>query len=186
MTQTFIDTLIVVSFTGLTIITTGTWKQVDPETGEQISAALMTGEAFTHGLPGEWGHWVVTIGIVLFAFSTLLGWSYYGDRNVERLFGRKAVLPFRVIFSLIVFVGCTSELQIVWTFSDVMNGLMALPNLIGILILSGLVARETRHYLRHDPKLEADKETIEGFMADQPGWEDWKAGNIVGSSQARR
>lgn len=186
MTQTFIDTLIVVSFTGLTIITTGTWKQVDPETGEQISAALMTGEAFTHGLPGQWGHWVVTLGIVLFAFSTLLGWSYYGDRNVERLFGRRAVLPFRVIFSLIVFVGCTSELQIVWTFSDVMNGLMALPNLIGILILSGLVARETRHYLRHDPKLEADKETIEGFMADQPGWEDWKAGDIIGSSQGGR
>ncbi|WP_068249801.1 alanine/glycine:cation symporter family protein [Janibacter corallicola] len=186
MTQTFIDTLIVVTFTGLTIITTGTWKQVDPQTGEQISAALMTGEAFTHGLPGEWGHWVVTLGIVLFAFSTLLGWSYYGDRNIERLFGRRAVLPFRVIFSLIVFVGCTSELQVVWTFSDVMNGLMALPNLIGILVLSGLVARETRHYLRHDPKLEADKETIEGFMADQPGWEDWKAGDIVGSSQAGR
>ena len=186
MTQTFIDTLVVVTFTGLTIITTGSWKQVDPETGEQISAALMTGEAFTHGLPGEWGHWVVTLGIVLFAFSTLLGWSYYGDRNVERLLGRRAVLPFRVIFSLVVFVGCTSQLEVVWTFSDVMNGLMALPNLLGILILSGLIARETRHYLRHDPKLEADKATIEGFMADQPGWEDWKAGDVVGSSQSGR
>src|SRR5699024_12065264 len=91
MTQTFIDTIIGVSFTGLTIIATGTWNEVDPATGEQISAALMTGEACSHGLPGEWGHWVVTIGIVLFAFSTLLGWSYYGDRNrsEERRVGKE-------------------------------------------------------------------------------------------------
>lgn len=183
MTQTFIDTIVVVSFTGLVIITTGTWKQIDPDTGAQLSASLMTGEAFTHGLPGEWGHWVVTIGIVLFAFSTVLGWSYYGERNVERLFGRRMVMPFRVLFSLAVFVGCTAELRIVWTFSDVMNGLMALPNLIGILVLSGLIFRETRHYLKHDPKLEADKATVEAFMIDQPGWKAWKAGDEVGSSR---
>src|SRR5690625_3840379 len=77
MTQTFIDAIIVVSFTGLVIITTGTWSQADPVTGEQIPASLMTGEAFSYGLPGQWGHWVVTIGLVLFAFSTMLGWSYY-------------------------------------------------------------------------------------------------------------
>ena len=183
MTQTFIDTLIVVSFTGLVIITTGVWKQIDPATGEQLSASLMTGEAFTHGLPGHWGHWIVTIGIVLFAFSTLLGWSYYGERNVERLFGRRWVTPFRVFFSMIVFVGCTSELEVVWTFSDVMNGLMALPNLIGILLMSGLIFRETRHYLKHDPKLEADTATVEAFMQGRPGWNEWKAGNAVGSSR---
>lgn len=183
MTQTFIDTIVVVSFTGLVIITTGTWKQIDPATGEQLKASLMTGEAFTHGLPGQWGHWVVTIGIVLFAFSTILGWAYYGERNVERLFGRRLVMPFRIFFSLVVFVGCISKLQVVWTFSDVANGLMALPNLIGILMLSGLIFRETRHYLRHDPGLEADKATVEAFMAGQPGWEDWKAGDVVGSSR---
>ncbi len=183
MTQTFIDTLIVVSFTGLVIITTGTWKAIDPGTGEQIGAALMTGEAFTHGLPGQWGHWIVTIGIVLFAFSTILGWSYYGERNVERLFGRRAVTPFRILFSLAVFVGCTAELKVVWTFADVMNGLMALPNLIGILLLSGLIWRETRHYLKHDPKLEADKATVEAFMQGQPGWDEWKAGDEIGSSR---
>ncbi|WP_417235735.1 alanine/glycine:cation symporter family protein [Arthrobacter sp.] len=182
MTQTFIDTIIVVSFTGLVIITTGAWKEVDPETGEQISAALMTGEAFTHGLPGEWGHWIVTIGLVLFAFSTILGWSYYGERNMERLFGRRTVMPFRVVFSLVVFIGCTVELGVVWAFSDVMNGMMALPNLVGLLVLSGLIARETRHYLKHDPKLEATKEEIEAFMADRPGWEEWKSGDVVGSS----
>lgn len=182
MTQTFIDTIIVVTFTGLVIITTGVWKATD-EAGEQISASLMTGEAFTFGLPGQWGHWIVTIGLVLFAFSTILGWSYYGERNLERLFGRRAVVPFRILFSLVVFVGCTTELEVVWNFSDVANGLMALPNLIGILILSGLIARETRHYLKHDPKLVASKEEIEAFMADQPGWAEWKAGNRVGSSR---
>src|SRR5699024_5620314 len=103
MTQTLIGTTIVASFTGLTSSATGTWDEIDPATGEQISAALMTGEAFSHGLPGHWGHWVVTLGIVLFAFSTLLGWSYYGDRNVERLVGRRGVLPFRIVFSLVVF-----------------------------------------------------------------------------------
>lgn len=182
MTQTFIDTIIVVTFTGLVIITTGVWKATD-EAGEQISASLMTGEAFTFGLPGQWGHWIVTIGLVLFAFSTILGWSYYGERNLERLFGRRAVVPFRILFSLVVFVGCTTELEVVWNFSDVANGLMALPNLVGILILSGLIARETRHYLKHDPKLVASKEEIEAFMADQPGWAEWKAGNRVGSSR---
>ncbi|HXD29157.1 MAG TPA: sodium:alanine symporter family protein [Arthrobacter sp.] len=183
MTQTFIDTIIVVSFTGLVIVTTGAWKVVDPATGEQISAALMTGEAFTNGLPGEWGHWIVTVGLVLFAFSTILGWSYYGERNVERLFGRRFVMPFRVLFSLVVFIGCTVQLGVVWAFSDVMNGLMALPNLVGLLVLSGLIARETRFYLKHDPKLEATKEEIEAFMADRPGWDEWKAGDVIGSSR---
>lgn len=167
MTQTFIDTIIVVSITGLAIITTGTWKQVDPATGEQIGAALMTGEAFRHGLPGEWGHWVVTMGIVLFAYSTILGWSYYGERNVERLVGRRGVMPYRVLFSLVVFVGCTMELKTVWTFSDVANGMMALPNLIGILLLSGLVVRETRYYLLHDPSLRATKGEVDAFMAER-------------------
>ena len=183
MTQTFIDTIIVVSITGLVIISTGTWNQTDPETGEQISAALMTGEAFSYGLPGQWGHWIVTIGLVLFAFSTLLSWSYYGERNIERLFGRGLVMPFRVFFSLVVFVGATAELEVVWLFSDIFNGLMALPNLIGLLVLSGLIARETKYYLKHDPKLEADKDQIEAFMANRPGWDEWKSGDVIGSSR---
>ncbi|MHB2264252.1 alanine/glycine:cation symporter family protein [Aliihoeflea sp. PC F10.4] len=174
MTQTFIDTIIVVTCTGLVIITTGVWTATDPATGEQISAAIMTGEAFSHGLPGEWGHWVVTIGLALFAYSTILGWAYYGERNVERLVGRGGVMPFRVLFSLIVFIGCTVQLGVVWNFSDVMNGLMAIPNLIGLLILSGLIVRETRLYLKHDPKLEANKEQIEAFMKGDTGWEEWK------------
>lgn len=178
MTQTFIDTIIVVTCTGLVIIATGTWNELDPETGEQLSPALMTGAAFSHGLPGEWGHLIVTIGLVMFAASTILGWSYYGERNVERLMGRRAVMPFRILFSLVVFIGCTVELGVVWAFSDVMNGLMALPNLIGLLILSGLVARETKKYLDNDPKLRASREEIDSFMAGSPGWEEWKTETI--------
>ena len=179
MTQTFIDTIIVVTMTGLVVITTGAYTFVD-ESGEQISASLMTGQAFTHGLPGQWGHWIVTIALAMFAFSTILGWSYYGERNIEKLFGRRAVLPFRVVFSLIVYVGCTTLLGVVWSFCDVMNGLMAIPNLIGILILSGLIARETRAYLKHDPKLLASTSDVENFMADDPGYQDWKRREMAG------
>lgn len=181
MTQTFIDTIIVVTCTGLVILSTGTWQNIDEATGEQVSSALMTAQAFSHGLPGSWGHLVVTIGIVLFAFSTILGWSYYGERNVERLFGHKLVMPFRILFSIVVFFGCTMQLEVVWNFSDVANGLMALPNLVGILILSGLISRETKWYLHHDPKLKANAQEVERFMQHRDEWDDWKRGEQTAS-----
>ncbi len=140
MTQTFIDTLIVVTITGLVIVLTGAWSSGD-------EASRMTSTAFERGLPGDWGGYLVAISVAFFAFSTLLGWSYFGERNVERLVGRRGVVPYRAIFIVVVFVGAITELTTVWTFSDIMNGLMALPNLIGLLVLSGLVARETREYL---------------------------------------
>jgi AGCS family alanine or glycine:cation symporter len=139
MTQTFIDTLVVVSFTGLAIIVTGAWTS--GETG-----AALTRLAFERGLPGRWGGIVVTLSVVCFAFSTLLGWAYYGERNMDRLFGRAAVTPYRFAFVAAVFVGAVQELETVWTFADIMNGLMALPNLVGLLVLSGLVVRETRAF----------------------------------------
>lgn len=175
MTQTFIDTIIVVTCTGLVIITTGVWSQIDPSTGKQISSAIITGEAFSHGLPGRWGHLVVTLSLVMFAYSTILGWAYYGERNIERLAGRGAVMPFRMLFSVVVFFGCTVQLGVVWNFSDMMNGLMAIPNLIGLLVMSGLVARETRAYLKHDPHLTATREQVHEFMRGEPGWEEWQA-----------
>ncbi|HET8992577.1 MULTISPECIES: amino acid carrier protein [unclassified Rhodococcus (in: high G+C Gram-positive bacteria)] len=146
MTQTFIDTIIVVTFTGMVIITTGAWQS-----GEE--GAAMTSTAFADGLGGDWGHWIVAISVVFFAFSTILGWSYYGERCVERLVGRGGVVPYRAIFVVVVFIGATTELQVVWNFSDVMNGLMALPNLIGLILLSGMIARETKAYLDRDPYL---------------------------------
>ncbi|WP_230976573.1 alanine/glycine:cation symporter family protein [Georgenia wutianyii] len=157
MTQTFIDTIIVVSCTGLVIITTGAW-----DLGED-NAATMTGTAFASGLPGGWGHYVVTIALVMFASSTILGWAYYGERCVERLVGRGGVMPYRIIFSVVVYLGCTVSLDAVWNFSDVMNGLMAIPNLIGLLLLSGLVARETKRYLDNDPRLTATTEEVRAF-----------------------
>src|SRR5690625_230136 len=172
MTQTFIDTIIVVTITGLVIVTTGAYTFVD-DGGEQISAALMTGAGFAEGLPGQWGYWIVTLSLALFAFSTLLGWCYYGERNIEKIFGVKAVMPYRVVFSLIVFVGATTELEIVWTFSDVMNGLMAFPNLIGLFAMSGLIVRETRTYLAFGPKLTATREEIHDALRDAPGYIQW-------------
>ena len=145
MTQTFIDTIVVVTCTGLVILTTGTWTGSDP--------ATMTGEAFTHGLPGEWGHYIVSVSIVFLAASTILGWAYYGDRCAERLVGVHGVLPFRLVFTCVVFLGAVTELKDVWTFADIANGLMAIPNLIGLLVLSGLIARETASYLEQDPHL---------------------------------
>lgn len=183
MTQTFIDTIIMVTFTGLMLIATGVWQAQDAD-GEQISPALMVGEAFSTVMPGQSGFWFVAICILLFAGTTILGWSYYGERNVERLMGRKGVMPFRVIFSVVVFIGCVAEITVVWTFADIMNGFMALPNLIGLVILSGLVARETKYYLANDPKLLATTEQVETFMAGQPGWADWKAGDAIGSSRS--
>lgn len=158
MTQTFIDTIIVVSMTGLVILTTGVWQ------GGSTGAAL-TSEGFSTGLPGSWGGVIVAIALVFFAYSTVLGWAYYGERNVERLFGVRGLLPYRLLFSAVVFVGATMELSTVWTFSDVANGLMALPNLIGLLICSGLIARETKAYLAADPTLQDEPavSTLDGI-----------------------
>ena len=146
MTQTFIDTIIVVTCTGLVILSTGTWAEGD-------DPATMTGQAFTHGLPGQWGHYIVSVAIVFLASSTILGWAYYGERCVERLVGVHGVLPYRLLFTVVVFIGTVTELKDVWTFADIANGLMAVPNLIGMLALSGLIARETGDYLAQDPRL---------------------------------
>lgn len=138
MTQTFIDTIVICSFTGLAIITTGVWR--DGGDGGNFTQA-----AFSQTL-GSFGPTLVAVGLALFAFSTLLGWAYYGERNMEYLFGRRAVLPYRLVFIVAIFVGSALALEAVFLFADVANGLMALPNLIGLLLLSGLVARETRAY----------------------------------------
>ncbi|WP_232549563.1 alanine/glycine:cation symporter family protein [Propioniciclava soli] len=173
MTQTFIDTLIVVTMTGLVLIITGTW------TGGSANASTLTSQAFDAGLGVGWGHYIVTISLVMFAYSTILGWCYYGERNVEKLIGRAFVMPYRIVFSLAVFLGATLSLDLVWTFSDIANGLMATPNLIGLLLLSGLIARETKYYLDNDPHLRADREQVDTFMAGRPGaidahWDDIK------------
>ncbi len=139
MTQTFIDTLVVCSFTGLAIITTGAWQ-----TG--LDGPALTQNAFATGLPGQWGGIVVAVCLALFAFSTILGWSYYGEKSLEYLVGARAVMPYRIAFVLAAFIGSLGTVEVVWLLSDVLNGLMAIPNLIGLLLLSGLIVRETRTY----------------------------------------
>ncbi len=140
MTQTFIDTIVVCSLTGFAIISTGVWTT--GKTGAELTTA-----AFSHGLPGELGGLIVTLSLTLFAYSTLLGWSYYGEKSVEYLLGVRSVKPYRVVFSLVVAVGAVAKLELVWSVSDLMNGLMAVPNLIGLLALSGVVTAETTRYL---------------------------------------
>ena len=153
MTQTFIDTIVVCSLTGFTIIATGAWTRIDPQTGEAFTGAPLTTEAFSTGLPGNWGGGIVAVGLALFAFSTILGWSYYGEKAFEYLLGERTILPYRIAFVLASFVGAwvltlpgQTGFELVWTFADVMNGLMAFPNLVGLLLLSGVVAAETRAY----------------------------------------
>ena len=144
MTQTFIDTLIMVTITALTLIVTSAWMQ------EGLEGAPMTAWALEQGLGNGWGGYTVTIGVLVFAFTTILGWCYYGERCVERLFGRGAVFPYRLVFSAAVYFGAVLSLDIVWTFSDIANGMMALPNLIGLLLLSGVIVRETRSYFARE------------------------------------
>lgn len=154
MTQTFIDTLVVVSFTGLVIITTGAWEEGADDAG------AMTAHAFSAGLPGDFGGSIVALSIVFFAFSTMLGWSYYGERAFESLVGRRGTVPYRFIFTCVVYLGAVTSLETVWAFASALNGLMALPNLIGLVILSGLIARETKAYLDFDPQLRASAKEV--------------------------
>ena len=140
MTQTFIDTLIVCTMTGLAILVTDAWMT-------DTTGAALTTLAFRTGLPGSSGAIIVAVALMLFAYTTLLGWSYYGEKAVQYLGGARAVRPYRVLFCLLIAVGAVVELDVVWTFADIMNGLMAAPNLIGLLALSGIVVTETRSYL---------------------------------------
>ena len=139
MTQTFIDTIIVCTMTGLVIIISGAWSS--GSTGSVLST-----QAYSTALPGNQGGIIVAVGLILFAYTTLLGWSYYGEKAVEYLFGESAILPYRGVWVVLIVVGAVAQLDVVWAFADVMNGLMALPNLVGLIGLSGVVAEETRKY----------------------------------------
>ncbi len=141
MTQTFIDTIVICSFTGFAILVSGVWDS-------GLTGVPLTSNAFSTALPGEWGGYIVSLGIILFAYSTILGWCYYGEKSLEFLLGSKSVVPYRMLFVIAVFLGAVAKLDVVWSFADVMNGLMAVPNLIALLGLGGVVAAETRNYLK--------------------------------------
>ena len=143
MLGTFIDTIIICTMTALVIISTGAYAQVVD--GERLSGANLSIAAFNTGLPGS--GLVVTMGLVVFAFTTVLGWSFYGERCTSYLFGDKAVMPFRLLWvAMVVFASIAGTSGAIWGVADTLNGLMALPNLIALLLLSGTVFRLTREY----------------------------------------
>ncbi len=140
--EVFVDTLLVCTMTGLAVLVTGHWSQ--GETGAALAA-----RAFQSGLPGGWGDLVVTIGIVTFAFSTILGWSFYGETGASYLFGTKIILPYRLVWLVLVYQGAVGSLETIWSLSDTLNGLMAIPNLIAVLGCSGVVTHALADFRNH-------------------------------------
>ena len=141
MTGTFIDTIIICSMTGLALVLTGVWQ------GDTAGAA-MTAAAFssTYGFVGSQ---LLTIALILFAFTTILGWNYYGERACIYLFGTKGVTPYRIIFICLIASGAFLKLEAIWVLADIVNGLMAIPNLIALIALSGVIVTETKKYLEY-------------------------------------
>lgn len=137
--QVFIDTLVVCSLTGFAILCTGAWKA--GQTGVEL-----TNVAFEQAL-GSIGRYVVSISVILFAYTTLISWGYFGEQALRYLIGQRGVKTYRVIFIAVVFLGAQLKINVVWTLSDIFNGLMAFPNLIALLCLTPVVLRETKHYL---------------------------------------
>ena len=141
MTGTFIDTIIICSMTGLTLVLTGVWSG-------DLSGAAMTNTAFSMDY-GFMGGIFLTVSLALFAFTTILGWNYYGERACQYLFGIKGILPYRIIFICLVASGAFLILEAIWILADIVNGLMAIPNLIAIIALSGIISLETKKYFEH-------------------------------------
>jgi len=142
--EVIIDTLVVCTMTALVILLTGVLGTTD-ENGDLVNGALLTTTAFTTGLPGPGGYVVLT-AIIFFAYTTMLTWNFYGEKSWEYLFGRGVVLPYRLIFLVFVYLGSVGALRLVWDIADTLNGLMAAPNLIALLLLAGVMAREKVAY----------------------------------------
>ena len=156
MTGTFIDTIIICTMTGLSLIVTGVWCG-------DLNGAAMTNAAFTMAFPA-FGSILLLVGLVLFAFTTILGWNYYGERCIEYLLGVKAILPYRIGFIILVACGPFLKLEEIWVMSDIVNGLMALPNLIALVALSGVVVAETKAYQQH---LKEEAQMVPAKLAEE-------------------
>lgn len=137
--EVLVDTLLICTTTGLVIILSGEWA--NGATGAALSL-----KAFEVGLPGAWGGLIVTIGLVLFAFSTLIGWSYYGETGIVYLLGARAALPYRLLWLVFIYLGAIGSLHLVWDIADTLNGLMAIPNLVSVLLAIPLVLRLQKEF----------------------------------------
>lgn len=142
MTGTFWDTVVVCAVTGLVIVSS---QLRLPELFTGAADDALTQISFSQ-LPYI-GNYILAIALSIFAFTTILGWSYYGERCIGYLFGRRSIMVYRIVFLIVLYYGAIADLGIIWTFSDLMNGLMAFPNLVSVLLLSGVIVNETRHYL---------------------------------------
>ena len=157
--EPFIDTIMICSLTGLVILSTGAWhhtefyvKFIDPNfSGEMMNSSILTSYAFKEGLSWliGWGDKIVTTSVLLFSVSTAISWSYYGDRATDYLFGAKAIIYYKWVFLLFVFIGAIAELEAVWSFGDAALGFMTFPNLISIVLLSGYLKKITKEYFSY-------------------------------------
>ncbi|MGB6187296.1 MAG: sodium:alanine symporter family protein [Aeromonas molluscorum] len=149
MTGTFFDTIIICTMTGLTLVVTGVWSG-------DLSGAAMTSAAFAQGLDTHIGQYLVSIGLLFFAFTTILGWNYYGERCTQYLFGTRAIKPYRLIYLGLVAGGAFLHLDMIWLLADIVNGLMAVPNLIGLIGLRHVVIAETKAYFARGRDVEPE------------------------------
>lgn len=141
MTGTFIDTIIICTMTGLAVISSGLWTT-------ELNGAVLTNGAFSQAFP-LFGDYLITIALVLFAFTTILGWSYYGERCAVYLFGTKVIKPYRLVFIAIIATAAFLKLEEIWALADIVNGLMAFPNLVALLLLSGTIVSESKRYMNY-------------------------------------
>jgi len=158
MTGTFWDTVIICALTGIVLVSTMLSDPALVTEGGFEEGAQLTSAAFAQipyiGTP------ILVLGMVLFAYSTILGWSYYGNRCVTYLFGKRAIRPYQVLYVIVAFLGAIGIGDLVWTISDITNALMAIPNIIVVLLLSGLIAKETKHYVWKDNLEDVDEAPI--------------------------
>lgn len=138
----FIDTIIICTMTALVIVIMGAWGDARPD---EYTGAALSAYAFEQGL-GQFGAWIVGFGLMFFALSTIIAWSYYGDRSAEFLFGKRAIMPYRIIYTILIVVGASIPLNLVWNIADITNILMAAPNLISLILLVGLVKKLSDKY----------------------------------------
>jgi AGCS family alanine or glycine:cation symporter len=137
--EVFVDTILICTTTGLVILVTGVWDS-------GATGAALSLRAFETGLPGTWGDLIVTTGLVLFAFSTIIGWSYYGETGIVYLLGPRAARPYRLLWLVFIYLGAIGSLHVVWDIADTLNGLMAIPNLVSVLISIPVLLRLQREF----------------------------------------
>ena len=164
MTATVVGTALVCTVSALVIAVTGVLGQVDAN-GQLINGSALAIAAFSAAMPG--GQYIVAIGLILFSFTTVIAWAYYGEKCFEYLFGAKSIIFYRIVYTLLVIPGAMFALDLVWAFADVMNALMVIPNMIAILALSGVIQKETKEFLQGKAKAAKATKVVEELVVSK-------------------